>query len=55
MRKLGDLIARHVPELARTETTDTGQVIAQTGKQRAILGLCAAGGLGAAAVLERAN
>lgn len=33
VRKLGDLIAAHVPELARTETDDTGQVIAQTGKQ----------------------
>ncbi len=33
MRKLGDLIARHVPEIADTETKDTGQVIAQTGKQ----------------------
>jgi 5-carboxymethyl-2-hydroxymuconic-semialdehyde dehydrogenase len=33
IRKLGDLIAKHVPELARTETMDTGQVIAQTGKQ----------------------
>lgn len=33
MRKLGELIARHVPDLARTETDDTGQVIAQTGKQ----------------------
>jgi 5-carboxymethyl-2-hydroxymuconic-semialdehyde dehydrogenase len=33
MRKLGDLIARHVPELANTETRDTGQPIAQTGKQ----------------------
>ena len=33
MRKLGDLITRHVPELARTETQDTGQVISQTGKQ----------------------
>lgn len=33
IRRLGDLIARHVPELARTETMDTGQVIAQTGKQ----------------------
>ncbi len=33
IRKLGDLIAQHVPELARTETMDTGQVIAQTGKQ----------------------
>ena len=33
VRKLGDLIAAHVPELARTETLDTGQVIAQTGKQ----------------------
>lgn len=33
MRKLGELIARNVPELARTETEDTGQVIAQTGKQ----------------------
>jgi 5-carboxymethyl-2-hydroxymuconic-semialdehyde dehydrogenase len=33
MRKLGDLIAKHVPEIARTETMDTGQVIAQTAKQ----------------------
>jgi len=33
MRKLGDLITAHVPEIARTETDDTGQVIAQTAKQ----------------------
>ena len=33
MRRLGELIAAHVPGIARTETTDTGQVIAQTGKQ----------------------
>jgi len=33
MRKLGDLITTHVPAIARTETMDTGQVIAQTGKQ----------------------
>ena len=33
IRRLGELIAREVPELARTETDDTGQVIAQTGKQ----------------------
>ena len=33
MRKLGDLIAKHVPEISTTETNDTGQVIAQTGKQ----------------------
>jgi len=33
IRKLGDLIAQHVPELSRTETDDCGQVIAQTGKQ----------------------
>ncbi|WBX99940.1 5-carboxymethyl-2-hydroxymuconate semialdehyde dehydrogenase [Ramlibacter tataouinensis] len=33
IRKLGELIAQHVPELARTETDDTGQVIAQTGRQ----------------------
>ena len=33
IRALGDLIAKHVPEIARTETQDTGQVIAQTGKQ----------------------
>ena len=32
LRNLGDLIARHVPELAQTETRDTGQVIGQTGK-----------------------
>ncbi|MBP7565043.1 MAG: 5-carboxymethyl-2-hydroxymuconate semialdehyde dehydrogenase [Burkholderiaceae bacterium] len=33
VRKLGDLIAKHVPEIAQTETNDCGQVIAQTGKQ----------------------
>jgi 5-carboxymethyl-2-hydroxymuconic-semialdehyde dehydrogenase len=33
MRKLGDLIAAHVPEIAQMETNDCGQVIAQTGKQ----------------------
>jgi len=33
MRRLGDLIAQHVPEIAQTETRDSGQVIAQTGKQ----------------------
>lgn len=33
MRKLGDLIAAYVPEIAETETRDCGQVIAQTGKQ----------------------
>ena len=33
MRKLGDLIARHVPEIAQTETNDCGQTISQTGKQ----------------------
>jgi 5-carboxymethyl-2-hydroxymuconic-semialdehyde dehydrogenase len=33
IHRLGELIARHVPDIARTETQDTGQVIAQTGKQ----------------------
>ena len=33
MRRLGELIAANVPALAQTETNDTGQVIAQTGKQ----------------------
>jgi len=33
VRKLGDLIAANVPEISRTETNDTGQVISQTGKQ----------------------
>ncbi len=33
MRRLGELIAKHVPEIAAMETRDTGQVIAQTGKQ----------------------
>ncbi|MDR2299682.1 MAG: 5-carboxymethyl-2-hydroxymuconate semialdehyde dehydrogenase [Comamonas sp.] len=33
VRKLGELIAQHVPEIAETETNDCGQVIAQTGKQ----------------------
>jgi 5-carboxymethyl-2-hydroxymuconic-semialdehyde dehydrogenase len=33
MRKLGELIAQHVPEIAETETRDCGQTISQTGKQ----------------------
>jgi 5-carboxymethyl-2-hydroxymuconic-semialdehyde dehydrogenase len=33
LRKLGDLIARNVAAIARTETQDCGQPIAQTGKQ----------------------
>ncbi len=33
MRKLGELITKHVPEIAQTETRDTGQTISQTGKQ----------------------
>jgi 5-carboxymethyl-2-hydroxymuconic-semialdehyde dehydrogenase len=33
MRRLGDLIAKHAPDIAQIETNDTGQVIAQTGKQ----------------------
>ena len=33
LHELGDLIARQVPEISRTETCDTGQPIAQTGKQ----------------------
>lgn len=33
VRKLGDLIARHVPEIAEMETRDCGQTISQTGKQ----------------------
>ena len=33
LRKLGDLIAKHVPGISRTESSDTGQPIAQTGKQ----------------------
>ena len=33
IRRLGELIAAHVPEIARTETDDCGQTIAQTGKQ----------------------
>jgi 5-carboxymethyl-2-hydroxymuconic-semialdehyde dehydrogenase len=33
MRRLGELIASHVPDIARTETNDSGQVISQTGKQ----------------------
>jgi 5-carboxymethyl-2-hydroxymuconic-semialdehyde dehydrogenase len=32
VRALGDLIAKHVPEIAQMETNDCGQVIAQTGK-----------------------
>lgn len=32
MRKLGELIDRHVPEIAALETMDSGQVISQTGK-----------------------
>jgi 5-carboxymethyl-2-hydroxymuconic-semialdehyde dehydrogenase len=33
VHKLGDLIAAHVPEIARTESNDCGQVIAQTARQ----------------------
>jgi len=33
IRRLGELIAANVPEIARTETMDSGQPIAQTGKQ----------------------
>src|SRR6187431_310639 len=33
MRRLGELVAQHVPALAQTETDDTGQAIAQTGGQ----------------------
>jgi 5-carboxymethyl-2-hydroxymuconic-semialdehyde dehydrogenase len=33
MVKLGDLIAKHVPQIADIETKDTGQTIHQTGKQ----------------------
>ncbi|MCC7411648.1 MAG: 5-carboxymethyl-2-hydroxymuconate semialdehyde dehydrogenase [Gammaproteobacteria bacterium] len=33
LRALGGLIAQHVPELATTETRDTGQVIGQTRRQ----------------------
>ena len=33
MRNFGDLIAKHVPEIAQAETKDTGQTISQTGKQ----------------------
>ncbi len=33
MRKLGELIAAHVPEIAQMETNDCGQTISQTGKQ----------------------
>ena len=37
---------------ARMVTTMANE-LAQSGKERALLGLCAAGGLGAAAVMER--
>ena len=33
MVRLGELIAKHVPEIAQIETRDTGQTISQTGKQ----------------------
>jgi 5-carboxymethyl-2-hydroxymuconic-semialdehyde dehydrogenase len=33
LRKLGELIAKHAPDIADTETRDTGQAIAQTAKQ----------------------
>ena len=33
MRKLGDLINAHVPEIAAMESSDSGQAIAQTAKQ----------------------
>jgi len=33
LSKLGDLITKHVPDIAQTETNDCGQTISQTGKQ----------------------
>ena len=33
LRRLGELITQHVPDIARTETQDSGQTISQTGKQ----------------------
>jgi 5-carboxymethyl-2-hydroxymuconic-semialdehyde dehydrogenase len=33
MRRLGELITQHVPDIARIETQDCGQTISQTGKQ----------------------
>ena len=33
MVRLGDLIAKHVPEISEIETKDAGQVISQTRKQ----------------------
>jgi 5-carboxymethyl-2-hydroxymuconic-semialdehyde dehydrogenase len=33
LRRLGELITKNVPDIARTETQDTGQPIAQTAKQ----------------------
>ena len=33
IRKLGELITQHVPEISETETKDTGQTISQTRKQ----------------------
>src|SRR5690349_14371627 len=33
MQRLADLISKHVPDLSQAETRDTGQPIAQTGKQ----------------------
>ena len=33
MRRLGELITQHVPDIARIETQDCGQTINQTGKQ----------------------
>ncbi|KVE99132.1 5-carboxymethyl-2-hydroxymuconate semialdehyde dehydrogenase [Burkholderia vietnamiensis] len=33
LRKLGELITKHVPDLSNIETRDTGQTISQTGKQ----------------------
>ena len=33
VRKLGELIAKNVPDISETETKDTGQTISQTRKQ----------------------
>ncbi len=33
LRRLGELITQQVPDIARTETQDSGQTISQTGKQ----------------------
>ena len=50
-----DFSVGHVDDSVATMVTTMANELARTGKETALLGICAAGGLGAAAVLEAVN